>query len=316
MQALIIPIAGIIAVGIGLFVLIRALRIMSVDEVSTRLDEYVSEQSPQSEKISQLFILQTREFSGSLRSRLIIPTLHRIGGLFGRMTPASQVDQIDHMLLLAGNPSGIGPREFFGFRIALLFIGSISVYFIILQGIDLITGLLSLLILIISFYLPTYWLRRRIATRQMNIRAGLPDALDMLSVCTSAGLGFDQAMQRVSENWENPISIEFGRVMTEMEMGLSRREALRNMADRVEVSELSSFVSFILQSEQLGMSIVDTLQAQADQLRVERRFRALEQVQKIPVKMLVPMAFLIFPAIIAVVIGPSIPALVDLFSNF
>jgi tight adherence protein C len=109
---------------------------------------------------------------------------------------------------------------------------------------------------------------------------------------------------------------EFARVTAEMEMGLSRRDAMRNMADRLDVSEVSSFVSVILQSEQLGMSITDTLHAQADQMRVERRFRAQEQARTLPVKMLIPLAFLIFPAIMAVVLGPAVPQILGMFNNF
>jgi tight adherence protein C len=138
----------------------------------------------------------------------------------------------------------------------------------------------------------------------------------MLTVCASAGLGFDQSMQRVAEHWTTPIGIEFGRVISEMEMGLSRRDAMRNMADRLDVSELSSFVSFLLQSDQLGMSISDTLHAQADQMRIERRFRAQEQAQRIPTRMLFPMVFLIFPALLAIVLGPALPRLFDVFSGF
>ena len=106
------------------------------------------------------------------------------------------------------------------------------------------------------------------------VRKGLPDVLDMLSVCAEAGLGFDQAMQRVSEYWKTPVGLEFGRVIREMEMGLSRKEALRNLAERLDITELSSFVAVIIQSDELGMSIADTLQSQAKQMREDRRFRA------------------------------------------
>jgi tight adherence protein C len=138
----------------------------------------------------------------------------------------------------------------------------------------------------------------------------------MLSVCASAGLGFDQSLQRVSEYWKTAIAVELGRVVTEMEMGLSRRQALRNLADRLEVTEISSFVAIILQSEQLGMSISDTLHSQADQMRVERHYRAEEMARKAPIKMLLPLAFLIFPAILAVLLAPSIPPLLSLFNRF
>jgi len=170
--------------------------------------------------------------------------------------------------------------------------------------------------LLIFFLLPSAWLQRKVRQRQDAVRKGLPDAMDMLSVCATAGLGFDQAIQRVSEHWNTPVGVEFGRVIHEMEMGLSRREALRNLADRLEISELSSFVAFVLQSEQLGMAISDVLHTQAGQMRAERRFRAQEQAQKIPTKMLFPMAFLIFPAVLAVVLGPALPKLFNVFSSF
>jgi tight adherence protein C len=110
--------------------------------------------------------------------------------------------------------------------------------------------------------------------------------------------------------------MELSRTMGEMEMGLSRSEALRNLSNRLDVSELSSFVTLILQADQLGMSISDTLQAQAEQMRVERHYRAEEQARKIPIKMLLPMAFLIFPAIMAIILGPAIPDLIQFFSEF
>ena len=103
--------------------------------------------------------------------------------------------------------------------------------------------------------------------RQEKIRRGLPDALDMLSVCAEAGLGFDQAIQRVSEHWKTPVAVELGRVVQEMEMGVQRQQALRNLADRIDIMELSSFVAVIIQSDQLGMSIAETLHVQAKQMR-------------------------------------------------
>jgi tight adherence protein C len=184
------------------------------------------------------------------------------------------------------------------------------------RGFSQINILLALLVILWCFIFPILWLRMMVRSRQDKIRKGLPDALDMLSVCADAGLGFDQSLQRVSEHWSTAIGLELGRVVAEMEMGSSRREALRNLADRLDVSELSSFVSVIIQSEQLGMSISETLHAQAEQMRIERRFRAQEQARTIPIKMLVPLAFLIFPAILAVILGPAIPQILDLFKAF
>jgi tight adherence protein C len=150
-------------------------------------------------------------------------------------------------------------------------------------------------------------------THQDDIRRGLPDALDMLSVCTFAGLGFDQALQRVSEYWHSPLGVEFSRVVQEIELGVSRAEALRNMSDRMQVGELSSFVAIIIQSENLGMRIADVLHGQAEQMRVLRQYRAKEVANRLPAKMMVPLALLILPALMAVIFAPMVPSLLLLF---
>jgi tight adherence protein C len=157
------------------------------------------------------------------------------------------------------------------------------------------------------------WLRMSINRRQEDVRKGLPDVLDMLSVCTAAGLSFDQAMQRVGSSYQSTIGREFARLVNEMEVGVSRQKALRNLAYRVNISELSSFVAIILQSEQLGMSIADVLHAQAEQMRIQRQYRVKEIAQKLPAKMMIPLALLILPALLDVLLGPTIPAILEIF---
>ena len=149
----------------------------------------------------------------------------------------------------------------------------------------------------------------------MAIVKALPDALDMLSVCAHAGLGFDQSLQRISEHWDTALAKEFGRVVTEIGMGIPRRIALRNIAERLDVTELSSFIAVIIQSDKLGMSITQTLHAQAKQMRIERRFRAQEQARKMPIKMLFPLMLFIFPSMFAVILGPMVPILDQLFDT-
>jgi tight adherence protein C len=257
-----------------------------------------------------------RELTGSLISRLVMPGVRGIGQLLGRLTPSGAIDNISRQLLIGGSPYNLGAREFYGINIAMTFIGFWAAVLFLRRGFTVINLLVSLGIVILFYGYPQVWLRSRIRQRQNTIRRNLPDAMDMLSVCASAGLGFDQAMQRVSEYWDTPLSSEFTRMLSEMEMGLSRRDAMRNLSDRNEVAEISSFVALILQADQLGMSISDTLQAIAEQMRIERRFRAQEQAHKTPTKMLIPLAFLIFPALLAIILGPSIPVLVDVFRQF
>jgi tight adherence protein C len=208
---------------------------------------------------------------------------------------------------------GLGAREFYGLRFIAIIVGFLLAFLILRAGRETLNITGAILAVFACSLLPVVWLRRLIRDRKKEITRGLPDALDMLSVCATAGLGFDQSMQRVSEFWQTHMGNEFGRVIAEMEMGVSRSEALRNLAYRTEVTELSSFVSIIVQAEQLGMSISNTINGIAEQMRIERRFKAQEEARKLPTKILFPLAFFIFPSMLAVILGPSLPALVDLF---
>ena len=140
---------------------------------------------------------------------------------------------------------------------------------------------------------------------RQNVFRALPDALDLLTICVEAGLGFDAAMGKVNEKWENDLALEFGRVLQEIRLGKLRREALRDMADRLAVSELTSFVAAVIQSEQLGVSMAKVLRIQSDQMRVRRRQMAEEEAHRAPIKMIFPIALLIFPSILLVLLGPA-----------
>jgi len=133
----------------------------------------------------------------------------------------------------------------------------------------------------------------------------LPDALDLLTICVEAGLGFDAAMAKVAQKWDSQLSAAFARVLQEIQLGKLRREALRSMAENIEVTELTSFVAAVVQSEQLGVSMARVLRIQADQMRVKRRQLAEEEAHKAPIKMLIPMVFLIFPSLLIVLLAPA-----------
>jgi len=315
MPTFIILLIGVVLAGLGVLALFFGLRSFTVNELSRRLDNFVTVQTVELSGAKQEASVRRTDLSGPFRTRMLEPFIRQVGGFFGRVTPAGSIDNLEHQLEIAERPYGLGPREFYGFRILIMILGVWLAYMVFQQG----TGLLYLagagLIAYIGVFGPMVWLKRKVRKRQDQIRKGLPDALDMLSVTAEAGLGFDQSLQRVSEYWQTPIGIEFGRVVAEMEMGVSRQQALRNMADRLDVRELSSFVAVIIQSDQLGMSIADALHAQAEQMRIERRFRAQEAARKVPLKMLFPMMLLIFPAMLAVVCGPTIPILSDFFQT-
>lgn len=307
-------------IGLGLLCLGPLLVVLGVrylprrNSVVNRINEYVVEPSARRRPGTNLAV-PFRELSGSFMVRVFQPLFRRVGRFFQRLTPAGYIDNLQHRLGTAGNPNGIQAGEFIGIRLALIVLGVWLAFMSYTYTTGSLRPFLPIVVLVIFYILPLSWLSRKIRERQDRIRKGMSDALDMVSVCMAAGLGFEQALQRVSEYWRTPVGIEFGRVISEIEMGLSRSDALQNMAYRLDIPELSSFVSFITQSEKMGLSVADTLHGQADQMRLERRMRAQEQAQKIPVKMLLPMVLLIFPAIMAVLLGPVVPTLMAFLTN-
>jgi tight adherence protein C len=169
-------------------------------------------------------------------------------------------------------------------------------------------GMIILIVVIFSilgFFFPQLMLSSMINRRQKNIRRAMPDALDLLTICVEAGLGFDAAMSKVSEKWQTELSLAFARAIREIQLGKLRREALRTMAERIGIGEMTSFVAAVIQSEQLGVSLAKVLRIQSDQMRIRRRQLAEEEAHKVPIKMLVPMALLIFPSLMITLLTPA-----------
>ncbi len=283
-------------------------------KVATRVDQYVRAgfQNQDDPKASPII---HREVKGSFISRTLGAGLKKLVALLGRLAPQSKVEQVEHLLIIADFPANLQPTSFFAIRILLLLIGFFLAYLINQDpsAIDL-NSLLSGMLLIIGLWMyPMVWLRGKARARQEEIQRGLPDALDMLSVCAGAGLGFDQSLQRISQYWDTEFGHELKRVTQEMEMGVSRADALRNLSARLDVDDLKLFVSTIIQAERIGMSYADVLHTQAEQMRILRQLRAREIANKLPAKMIIPLALFIFPAMLIVILGPAIPTLLSAF---
>jgi len=161
---------------------------------------------------------------------------------------------------------------------------------------------------LIGFYLPNLWLHLKISARKEKIMEGFPDALDLMVICVEAGMGLDQAINRVGEEMKlscPPISEEFKTLNMEMRMGKSRRDALRNMANRTELDDVTSLVTLLIQTDQFGTSIAQALRVHSDSMRVQRRQRAEEKAAKLPLKLLFPLILFIFPSLFVVIMGPA-----------
>jgi tight adherence protein C len=261
--------------------------------------------------------LEEIELSEPFGDRVLKPMLRTVANAFGRLTPRRNIENIQHNLDLAGNPRAWTPVEFTGLRlaagvlVAALALGLTFVTRAPLRNMILFTVVAGAL----GYFLPSIWLMLRIRTRQSNILRALPDALDLLTISVEAGLGFDAAMTKVTEKWTNELSQAFTRVLIEIQMGTLRREALRAMADRADVPELTSFVAAIIQADQLGVSLARVLHIQSEQMRIRRRQRAEELAHQAPIKMMIPLVFLIFPALFVVLLGPALPSLRTAFGG-
>ena len=294
----------IILVGVvGAFILILAsiilLRRAEDDPLSARIDEYAARDEP--------VTMEEIELSLSISDRIFVPIIRRLSGLITRLTPQSMLDNTAHQLELAGSPRNMTAAEFWIIRgVASVLLGLL--FFIVLGRFGQDPGrriLYTAIVTVFGFFLPSMFLSSMIRRRQDAIVKKFPDALDLMSICVDAGLTFDGAMAKVDEKWDGALAREFGRVIYEMQLGKSRRQALRDMSDRMEVTDVTSFVAAILQADQLGVSIGRVLRIQSEQMRIRRRQRAEEKAHQAPVKMLFPMVFLIFPSMFIVLLGPA-----------
>ena len=254
--------------------------------------------------------LEDIELSQPISERVIFPLARKFGQIAVRFTPQNALQNTARRLELAGNPRGMDPTVFWAARFILAVILGALMIFLMTVGVPTWSWSRKLIIVsffvIFGFFLPELLLTSRIQRRQKGIRRAMPDALDLLTICVEAGLGFDGAMSKVYEKWDNELALAFGRVLREIQLGKLRRDALRDMADRMGIAEMTSFVAAVIQSEQLGVSMSKVLHIQADQMRIKRRQLAEEEAHKAPIKMLIPMAILIFPSICIVLMTPAV----------
>jgi tight adherence protein C len=298
--SLVVAAVGLIAMGLLLPRLGHdrlAVRLATLAERPRTLEEVELDQ-PFGERVWQPLMDRLT----SLGQRL----LGRGAGKAGRENPA---EKIRRRLALAGTPHRCTPADWLGWKLLVaLCVGGLCV--LAFWSLPLV---FRVLIMVgggyAGYILPEFWLKRQIGARQKAIRRALPDVLDLLVISVQGGLGFDAAVNHVAAQAENPLTEELTRMLAEMRVGRTRREAMRGVIERTEVPELSQFIWTLIQADQLGVSVVQVLVAQAQLMRVQRRQRIQEQAQKAPLKMIMPLGIFIFPALCIVLLGPAVPAL-------
>lgn len=300
----------VVWIAVGFVVLIVVVGVISVglrqrsqeeeDPLQARLAEYLQR--------GDVVSLEEIELSQPFAERVIIPIVRRIGEISARFTPQKAIQDTARRMELAGNPWPIDAATFLAIRfiLAVMLGGFVTAMFLLSPAPNLNDNAIFIFGATFGgFYLPHLMLSSRITNRQKEIRRAMPDALDLLTICVEAGLGFDAAMNKVSEKWDNALALAFTRTIREIQLGKTRRDALKDMADRLGIPEMTSFVAAIIQSEQLGVSMAKILRIQSEQMRLKRRQAAEEEAHKAPVKMVLPMAFLIFPTIMIIILTPA-----------
>jgi tight adherence protein C len=222
-----------------------------------------------------------------------------------KLSPSGIATIMQRRLDVAGNPQGWTSHRILSTKgLGLITLGMLGA----LAGLRspellLVAGGLGA---VIGFFLPDLLLKNSGQKRQQLIPQALPDALDMLTICVEAGLGFDAALAQVARYTRGPLAAEFARALQEMQIGKSRTEAMRSMGERNTAPEFRSFISAMVQSAELGIPVAQVLREQAKEMRVRRRQRAEEQAQKVPVKITFPLILCLFPALLLIIIGPGI----------
>jgi tight adherence protein C len=258
--------------------------------------------------------IETRK---SVNDRLLGPLAARLAGVTMRLMPKTNPDQVSNRLLAAGLARSLTPQTYLAMKTGFAGMFIVFGFFIIVsKAIDPLFGvMIAFGGSAIGFIAPDFVINSRIRGRKDQMRAELPNLLDLLCVSVEAGLGFDQALVKLNERMEGPLVDEFALVLHEMRIGQSRSAALKNLSERVESQEVSQFARAIIQADQLGIALSRILRVQSQDMRLRRQLAAEEKAMKAPVKMLFPTVIFIFPSMFVVALGPAALGLMKTFAG-
>jgi tight adherence protein C len=251
--------------------------------------------------------LREKELSRSFVDRTVNPFVQRLGRFARRFTPLDTRERIAQKLSLAGSPLTWDAERV----AALKLIGGVVGFFlsVFLSSLASLSGVFSILLIVIltavGFFGPDAVLDRKVEARQKDIRNSLPDILDLLTISVEAGLSLNAALAQVVQNVPGTLSSEVSRMLQEIQIGSSRADAFRHLAQRTDVEELNAFVLAMIQADIFGVSIANVLRGQSKELRIKRRQRAEKAAQQTPVKIVFPLILCVLPSLFIVVIGPG-----------
>lgn len=261
--------------------------------------------------------LVAEEYARPFGDRVVAPSYDKLSNLGRRLTPQARIERVQHKLELAGNPGSWSVDRVMAWKIIGLASGATLGFILtlLMQSSFIWVVASTALLAVTGFFVPNFVLYQVASERSLAIRRSLPDTIDLLAISVAAGLAFDAAVEQVARNTQGPLADEFFRVLSEMQIGRSRSDALRALAERTDVDDLKAFVTAMIQADEFGVPIARVLRTQSDELRVKRRQYAEERAQKVPVKLIFPLVLFIMPAIFVVLIGPAAFRIIDTFSG-
>lgn len=249
------------------------------------------------------------------RERAVQPLIGKLGALGRRFVGGSSLASLERKYVLAGRPTSWPLERLLAAKIVVGGLGGFVVLGGLLTGAGGRTLAVRVVFAVLLYFTPDVLLSARATERQRAILHDLPDALDQMTICMEAGLGFEAAMARTSRGSERPLAQELVRMLQEIQVGVGRRQALSALAERNSVPDLRHFVTALMQAESYGVPIARVLHDQASELRTKRRQRAEEAARKLPLKLLIPLVLFILPPLFIVLVGPAAISLMESFSR-
>ena len=254
-----------------------------------------------------------KQMNRSFKDRIIQPVVDKVAANLAAVAPSGLRSRVEELVDASGGFYGHGMTGFVLFcfvSTALYFL--FAVWYCYDRDMSLFSKLMRIVLFTgVGVYFPFFWLKRLIRQRQKAILQSMPDVLDLLCVSVQAGLGFDGALGKVTAKLKGPLIDEFERLLQELRMGVTRRQALTRLARRCGIQEMQLFTAAIIQADKLGVGMAQTLEIQSGNMREARRQRAKEEAAKLPVKILFPTMIFIFPVMFVVVLGPAIVSLIN-----
>jgi tight adherence protein C len=266
---------------------------------------------------TQAVDIREQEMAENFASRVMVPIVSKAGGVARKFTPLDTRDRIAKKLLLAGSPPGWDAERVLAFKV-IGAVGGFVASLLLTQLIDLAAFLQIVVIALLTFVgfiVPDSILSSRVEDRKKEILRTLSDTLDLLTISVEAGLSLNAAIAQVVRNVPGVLSSEFARMLQEIQLGVPRSEAFRNLAERTDVEELNAFALAMIQADVFGVSIASVLRTQAEQLRIKRRQAIEAKAQQTPVKIVFPLILCVLPSLFVIIVGPGAIRIFNEFIN-